>query len=176
MSQHAFKAVSLAPSEEPYVQGDGYPHKKSGNALESYTTSSIDNSRTATASEADEVECEAAGSPECAVIVRSRDLQFHECETAHGRLRVSNAISMNDSYTGLLEVPPRTRSGAQRAMKGDEIFFVRRGAAFVDIGNKRFAVQEGDHFAIPHRTSYSLINSSFFTCTLVFFVPRNPFG
>lgn len=106
-------------------------------------------------------------------------LQFHRVAAADGgagNVDVAIAITVNSSYSGVLEVPPQTDTGAQRALIGDEFFFVHAGSVTLDLGPSRYFLREGDHVAVPNMASYSFHNTSLAHCRLVFFVPRNPFG
>lgn len=107
---------------------------------------------------------------------RSSDLRFENVQGVDGEVSVAIALSMNNSYTGLVEVPPHTNTGAQRALKGDEFFLVDSGHVYMDVGDMRHALQAGDHVAVPHMACYAFHNRAASPCRLVFFVPRNPFG
>lgn len=106
-------------------------------------------------------------------------LQFQSVASAEGgegTVEVAIALSMNSSYTGVLEVPARTDTGSQRCLKGDEFFFVKAGSVMLELGDARYHLHTGDHVAIPHMACYSFHNNTSTRCSLVFFVPRNPFG
>jgi mannose-6-phosphate isomerase-like protein (cupin superfamily) len=106
-------------------------------------------------------------------------LHFQSVEAAEGgdgKVEVAIALSVNNSYTGVLEVPARTDTGPQRALKGDEFFFVHAGQVILQLGDSRYHLHAGDHVAIPNMTCYSFHNGTGSRCCLVFFVPRNPYG
>lgn len=130
----------------------------------------------------DRSDVEMSGSNACprnrpqAAFARSSDLRFQKVQGVDGAVSVAIALSVNNSYTGLLEVPPLTNTGAQRALKGDEFFLVESGHVYMDVGDTRHMLQAGDHVAVPHMSCYSFENSSPTACRLVFFVPCNPFG
>lgn len=107
---------------------------------------------------------------------RGCDLQFHQVQASNGAVFVAVALAVNNSYSGVLKVPPRTDTGSQRAFKGDEFFFVRSGRVFLDITDQRHALHTGDHIVVPHMSSYSFHNFTTSECELVFFVPQNPYG
>lgn len=121
-----------------------------------------------------------AGSAEAAVsFAESGKLQFQTVDAADGgsgKVEVAIALSLNSSYTGVLEVPPQTDTGTQRALRGDEFFFVHTGSVVLELGITRFFLRAGDHIAIPNMACYSFHNKSRTKCKLVFFVPRNPFS
>ncbi len=122
---------------------------------------------------AEELMDRATGGVTCA---RNVDLKFTNVKAADGSVSVAVALSVNNSYTGVLEVPAQTDTGAQRALKGDEFFLVQNGHVLLDIGETRYSLHSGDHVAIPHESCYSFVNTSNVGCRLVFFVPRNPYG
>jgi mannose-6-phosphate isomerase-like protein (cupin superfamily) len=106
-------------------------------------------------------------------------LQFQSVDAAEGGdgiVEVAIALNVNSSYTGVLEVPARTDTGPQRALKGDEFFFVHSGQVMLELGDSRYHLHAGDHVAIPNMACYSFHNPSGSRCSLVFFVPRNPYG
>jgi mannose-6-phosphate isomerase-like protein (cupin superfamily) len=115
------------------------------------------------------------GPTEGLAFARGKDLEYQQVQAADGKIAVANALCVNNSYTGVLKVPPHTDTGPQRALKGDEIFYVHGGHVRLEMYNHRYILHEGDHIAIPHNSCYSFYNSGAVDCRLVFFVPRNPF-
>jgi mannose-6-phosphate isomerase-like protein (cupin superfamily) len=109
-------------------------------------------------------------------VARESELDFQHVQAVKGKVSVANALCVNSSYTGVLCVPPRTDTGAQRALKGDEIFYVHSGHVNLEIHDHRYVLYAGDHVAIPHMACYAFQNGGPRECRLVFFVPRNPFG
>jgi mannose-6-phosphate isomerase-like protein (cupin superfamily) len=107
---------------------------------------------------------------------RENELHFQHVQAVEGTVSVANALCVNSSYTGILCVPSRTDTGAQRALRGDEIFYVQSGHVCLEIHDHRYALRPGDHVAIPHMACYAFLNNGTKECRLVFFVPRNPFG
>jgi quercetin dioxygenase-like cupin family protein len=109
-------------------------------------------------------------------LARATDLQFQSVQATEGHVAVALAVCVNSSYSGEMKVPPRTNTGAQRALKSDEFFLVVAGRVYLDVSNQRYILNTGDHIVIPHLACYSFNNVSSTECRLVFFVPCNPFG